>query len=303
LQRVLDAKHLRCHTAEVLPHGYIPWPPRGCDPGAFFLSGVIVNRCAFLVDGLNLHHSALDAEAVVGRRLRRLDVASLCGSYIHALPGRSAITTIDYFSAVAHHREAGHPSTVARQVAYFSALQTAGVDVHLGQFKAKTLVCPLCGGRYLAWEEKETDVAIGARLLELLARDRCDTAVLMTGDTDLVPAMRAGRRLRPDKRLGVIQPYRRVNRELSRSADFALTIRAANYARHQLSAPSGRRRKGLSRGAFLRRAASGCAVAFVAFQQRCELRARRDQAHEPVGGRALEHGTLLPPHQGLGTRA
>jgi hypothetical protein len=48
--------------------------------------------------------------------------------------------------------------------------------------------------------------------------------------------MRAARRLRPDKGLGVIQPYRRVNRELSRSADFALTVRAAKYARHQLSA-------------------------------------------------------------------
>ena len=210
--------------------------PPGLRPRGFFFLEVIVKRCAFLVDGLNLHHSALDAEAVAGRRLRRLDVAGLCRSYVHALPGRSAVTTIDYFSAVAHHREAGHPSTVARQVAYFSALQAAGIDVHLGQFKAKTLVCPLCGGRYRAWEEKETDVAIGARLLELLSRDHCDTAVLVTGDTDLVPAMHAARRLRSDKRLGVIQPYRRVNRELSRSADFALTIRAATYARHQLPA-------------------------------------------------------------------
>ncbi len=209
--------------------------PPGLRPRGFFFSGVIVNRCAFLVDGLNLHHSALDAEAVAGRRLRRLDVAGLCRSYAHALPGRSTIATIDYFSAVAHHRETDYPSTVARQVAYFTALQATGVDVHLGQFKAKILVCPVCGGRYRAWEEKETDVAIGARLLELLARDRCDTAVLVTGDTDLVPALRAAKRLHPDRILGVIQPYRRVNRELSRSADFSLTIRAASYARHQLS--------------------------------------------------------------------
>ena len=208
--------------------------PPGLRPRGFSFSGVIVNRCVFLVDGLNLYHSLLDAERATGRSLRSLDVASLCRSYVHTLPGRSTITTIDYFSAVAHHREAVHPSTVARQVAYFSALQAAGVDVHLGQFKAKTLVCPLCGGRYLAWEEKETDVAIGTRLLELLARDLCDTAVLVTGDTDLVPAMRAARRLCPDKTLGVVQPYRRVNRELSRSADFAVTIRAAKYARHQL---------------------------------------------------------------------
>jgi uncharacterized LabA/DUF88 family protein len=84
------------------------------------------------------------------------------------------------------------------------------------------------------WEEKETDVAIGARLLELICKDMCDTAVLVTGDTDLVPAIRAARRLDPAKDIVALQPYRRVNRELSRCADRALTIRVASYARHQL---------------------------------------------------------------------
>ena len=92
----------------------------------------------------------------------------------------------------------------------------------------------LCGGRFVGWEEKETDVAIGAKLLELICKDMCDTAVLLTGDTDLVPAIRAARRLDPAKDIVALQPYRRVNRELSRCADQALTIRVASYARHQL---------------------------------------------------------------------
>jgi uncharacterized LabA/DUF88 family protein len=139
---------------------------------------------------------------------------------------------------VAHHREPQHAGTVARQIAYFSALEATGVQVHLGQFKATGRTCPLCHRRFDAWEEKETDVAIGARLLELVCRDECDTAVLVTGDTDLVPAMCSARRLDSAKRLVVLQPYRRVNRELSRCADRALIIRAASYARHQL-APTG----------------------------------------------------------------
>jgi len=36
------------------------------------------------------------------------------------------------------------------------------------------------------------------------------------------------------KRLVVLQPYRRANRELARCADNALAIRIASYARHQL---------------------------------------------------------------------
>jgi uncharacterized LabA/DUF88 family protein len=192
--------------------------PRGCDPGVFAFLEANVNRCAFLVDGLNLYHSALDAERATRRSLRRLDIATLCRSYLHALPGRSAVTSVMYFSAVAHHRESRHPGTVARQVGYFTALEATGVQPHLGHFKAKSQVCPLCGGRFVGWEEKETDVAIGARLLELICRDLGDTVVLVTGDTDLVP------------------PYRRVNRELSRCADRALTIRVASYARNQLPA-------------------------------------------------------------------
>ena len=87
-----------------------------------------------------------------------------------------------------------------------------------------------CGGRFVGWEEKETDVAIGARLLELICKDMCDAAVLVTGDTDLVPAIRAARRLDPSKNIVALQPYRRANRELSRYADRALAIRVASYA-------------------------------------------------------------------------
>jgi len=141
-----------------------------------------------------------------------------------------------YFSAVSHHRESRHPGSVARQVAYFTALEATGVQLQLGHFKAKSQACPLCCGTFVAWEEKETDVAIGAGLLEIICRDQCATVVLMTGDTDLVPAVHAARRLDPTKDLVALQPYRRVNRELSRCVDRALTIRVASYLRHQLPA-------------------------------------------------------------------
>ena len=216
------------------PPRVYPVAPPGLRPRGFPFSGVIVNRCVFLVDGLNLHHSVLDAERAIGRRLGRLDVSALCRAYLHALPGRGDVTSVDYFSALAQHRESRYPGTVPDQTAYFPALESTGVCVRLGHFKAKSQTCPLCGTRYVRWEEKETDVAIGARLLELVCTEACDTVVLVTGDTDLVPAMRAARRLRPSTHLVALQPYRRVNRELSRCADSALTIRVASYARHQL---------------------------------------------------------------------
>ena len=210
--------------------------PPGLRPRGFSFSGATVNRCIFLVDGLNLYHSTLDAERATGRPARHLDVGSLCRSHLHALPGRCRAAEIVLFSAVAHHREGRSPGTVARQLAYFAELEASGVRLRLGQFKARSSACPHCGRAVTSWEEKETDVAIGSVLLESVCRDLCDTVVLVTGDTDLVPAVTAARRLAAGKRLGVLQPYRRGNRELARSADFALSLKAGTYARHQFGA-------------------------------------------------------------------
>jgi uncharacterized LabA/DUF88 family protein len=233
LQRLLDDSRCGSHTLNNHPTGISRGPPGVATPGVRFFWGLTVNRTAFIVDGLNVYHSLRESERLIGRSLYRLDVAALCDSYLHALPGRATREAVFYFSALAHHREAFSPGTVARQVAYFSALESTQVRVHLGQFKARTLRCPRCHGEFVRWEEKETDVAIGTRLLELVCLERCDTVVLVTGDTDLVPAMRAARRLAPAACLVVLQPHRRVNRQLAACADQALTIRAASYARHQ----------------------------------------------------------------------
>ena len=48
-------------------------------------------------------------------------------------------------------------------------------------------------------EEKETDVAIAVTLIELFLRDECDAAVLVTGESDIAPALRLAQRQFPGK--------------------------------------------------------------------------------------------------------
>jgi hypothetical protein len=69
---------------------------------------------------------------------------------------------------------------------------------------------------YRTHEEKETDVAIACKLLELLCQGRCDTAVLMTGDTDIAPAIRTAKLLYPTADIAVAFPFKRHNRDLER---------------------------------------------------------------------------------------
>ena len=228
-------------------------PPGVATPGVSSSLGVNVNRVVYLVDGFNLYHSLLDAERSVGRNLRWLDVARLCASYLHALPGRCVVAGVVFFFALPHHLELRHPGLVAEELNYLDALAATGVELRLGQFKRRTRTCPSCGRPIVAFEEKETDVAIGTTMAAMVCDDECDTVVLVTGDTDLLPAIHVSRERRADKCLAAIFPLGRFNAQLQAAVDFSWTLKAATYIAHQLPdpvlAPDGRaisRRRGVT---------------------------------------------------------
>ena len=86
-------------------------------------------------------------------------------------------------------------------------------------------------------EEKETDVALAAKLLEVLYRDECETAVLVTGDTDIAPAVRTAAALFPLKRVCFAFPFGRKNKELAKLVSTAFRISKEAYANHQYPDP------------------------------------------------------------------
>jgi len=80
-------------------------------------------------------------------------------------------------------------------------------------------------------------VAIAAKMFEILFNDECDTVVLVTGDTDLAPAVKTANRLFPNKKVIFAFPYRRKNEELARIAPGSFKTHPANYIKHQLPDP------------------------------------------------------------------
>ena len=112
-------------------------------------------------------------------------------------------------------------------------LQETGVIPELGRFKPKDIDCPHCNKRIIRHEEKETDVAIAMKLSEILISNKCDTVVLVTGDTDLTPAIKTTKRLFPDKAIIFAFPYRRSNAELAQIAPGSFKIHKGSYVRHQ----------------------------------------------------------------------
>jgi hypothetical protein len=86
-------------------------------------------------------------------------------------------------------------------------------------------------------EEKETDVAVAAKLFEVCARDLADSVALMTGDTDFRPAVETCRRVYPEKSVFFIFPYRRHHDELEQLAPESFSIKARTCLSHQFSDP------------------------------------------------------------------
>ncbi|MBT9160509.1 MAG: NYN domain-containing protein [Dehalococcoidia bacterium] len=198
-----------------------------------------MNRTIFLVDGFNLYHSLVEAHHD-GRAAtaKWLDLRKLCCSYL-PLAGRiggkrADMEHIYYFSAPPTHRS---QDKIDRHALYMRCLRASGVDVQLGRFKKKSVHCNKCNRDFFTHEEKETDVAIATKLFEICHLEQCDTAILMTGDTDLAPAVVTCKRIFPNKPIFFAFPYKRTNAELAKIAPESFSIKLRSCLKCQFPDP------------------------------------------------------------------
>jgi uncharacterized LabA/DUF88 family protein len=198
-----------------------------------------IDRTIFLVDGFNLYHSVVIASNDMGGKSTKwLNIRALCESYLHLFGQDSRYEGIYYFSALAHHMNIKDPNTVIRHQIFIDCLKDTGVKENLARFKEKEILCKKCHQFFKRHEEKETDVALSIKLIELLWQNQCDTAVLITGDTDISPAIRLVQTYFPNKRVGILFPYKRHNRELKNLVGgLGFNISKEQYARYQFSDP------------------------------------------------------------------
>lgn len=142
-----------------------------------------MNRVSFLVDGFNVYHSAKVARKDLGAGASTLwlDLRSLFNSYVSIFGKEAALAEIYYFSALAKHIDSKRPGTTKKHEDYIDCLRSTGVKIRLGRFKYKIVWCPGCRTNNVHYEEKETDVALSLKIMEIFHRDECDTVVLVTG--------------------------------------------------------------------------------------------------------------------------
>lgn len=166
-------------------------------------------QTAFLIDGFNFYHSIKNFH----KNILWFDYLSFC---THFLRKQDSLHSITYFTAFAFWRQ----SAVKRHTAFIEACKVNGINVVMGKFKEKQVKCPICHNPSTRHEEKATDVNI-ALYAYRMASQGIEQVVLVTGDTDLIPAIRLIKTDFPKIQVGVVFPYKRYTGEMKSEAHFS----------------------------------------------------------------------------------
>ena len=168
------------------------------------------------IDGFNLYHSlAANPET---KKYRWLDLKKLCHLFVKQ---SEILTDIYYFTALVKWDE----GKATRHKEYIKALETTDIQVVHGNFKYVTRKCRECHTRYQTFEEKETDVNIALHLLKLAFQNEFDKFFLLTGDSDLIPALKMIRGNFPNKKSHIIIPINGRAWSLKNIADSSSKIK------------------------------------------------------------------------------
>ena len=175
------------------------------------------------IDGFNLYH-AIHAFPRY-HKYKWLDLSKLANLYTTK---NEEIVDILYFTALATWNQ----NKVKKHKLFIKANELNGVNVIFGEFKKRDKFCNLCKRKYQTFEEKQTDVNIAIQLFKLSIENKYDKAIIISGDSDLIPSINAVRKTFPNKQIGVIIPIARRAEELKQACDFYMKMKE----KHLLSA-------------------------------------------------------------------
>lgn len=179
-----------------------------------------------LVDGFNLYHGMKDQ---FGRRLLWLDLTALATN----LRPRSVLLSIKYFTAPV----LDDPTAASNQARYQRALEVHSdgrLEIVQGRYQKKMLTCRKCHARWTHYEEKETDVNIATSMVVAAAAGDADSVIVISADSDLVPAVKAARFLNPRLFIAAAFPPRRFSAELMKLMPSSFHIGTTKITQSQL---------------------------------------------------------------------
>ena len=174
-----------------------------------------IERTVVYVDGFNLYFGMLAANLV---DCKWLNIRSLV---MGLLKPNQRLEDIKYFTSAVTK----NPNKQKRQNAYIEALETVGIKVIYGRYQSYPVECRKCGDIRTEQNEKMTDVNIATHIITDAFQDKYDVAILISGDSDLVPPIKAVHELFGKlKRVTVFFPPNRYNASVAFVARGSMVI-------------------------------------------------------------------------------
>jgi len=184
-----------------------------------------MERVVVYVDGFNMYFGMMDAGF---EKLRWLDLDALVKDLL--LPNQQ-LAQVKYFTS----RVSNNPDKQKRQTTYIEALESKGVKIYYGNYQRDSEECKRCGNIWPTYNEKMTDVNIATQILIDAYEDKYDMAMLISGDSDLVPPMKAVHELFNKKRVFVAFPPKRHNQSVALIAKGSMIIGRKKIADNQFA--------------------------------------------------------------------
>lgn len=187
-------------------------------------------RVITYVDGFNLYFGLRSKR---WRRYYWLDLQRLACAL---LLSHQSLEGVHYFTSRIRS-DGSNTEDVQRQTTYLEALGTRPlIRIHHGHFLEQRSKCRQCGAKWMGYEEKMTDVNIATQLLADAYDDHFDTALVISGDSDLTTPVRLVRTRFPDKRVVIGFPPDRRSHQLQQAASAYFVISETALRHSQLAA-------------------------------------------------------------------
>ncbi len=184
-------------------------------------------RVIAYIDGFNLYYGLKERG---WERFLWLDLPVLARSLIKK---QQDLIQTKYFTS----RIATPASKQKRQSIYLEAVKAHcgnHLKMYFGYYQFDPWKCDSCGRLEKVPSEKKTDVNIAVEIMTDAFSGLFDTALIISADGDLVPAVLAVKRLFPDKRIVIAFPPKRHSVELKREAHASFTIGRARFPQAQM---------------------------------------------------------------------
>ena len=185
------------------------------------------------IDGFNLYHALAEERAYGYKKYNQYKWINYWKPAQEFCGRSNQLARVIYFTSVIPKGWGrGGAEKRDRHECFIRAQMEYGVEVVHGRFRPVEKMClAKCRLPFKTYEEKRTDVNIASAIISYGVGKAYDNAVIISGDSDLIPAIETAKHLNPGLYFRVVVPIGKRGHALANAADSTWRMREAHLKR------------------------------------------------------------------------